>query len=221
MKVYYYINGVDFVSYGVKVSGSTGLLNALKMKEPVKVTWPDQHGEVVDLTAPRYEARDIILECFIKAASSTAFILAVQTFLAAFQKAGMQRLMIDVDDSVETRKPLLYEVYLQEDFEVKKKWNATHMIGTFTLKVREPEPVKRVYKFVAAVGAMTVNMTITTPDPVNIYWGDGTNVLDIVTASGQKSCTYTVAGTYYIVITGVIENITNVTTNATSVWSRL
>lgn len=221
MKVYYYINGVDFVSYGVKVSASTGLLSALKMKEPIKVTWPDQHGEVMDLVAPRYEAREITFECFIKAASSTAFILAVQAFLAAFQNTGLQRLMIDVDDSVETRKPLLYEVYLQEDFEVKKKWNPTHMVGTFTLKLREPEPVKRVYKFVAATGAMTVNMTITTPDPVNIYWGDSEHDYDINTASGQQSHTYDTAGTYYLVLTGVIENITGVTTTATLVWTRL
>lgn len=221
MKVYYYINGVDFVSYSVKVSASTGLLSALKMKEPVKVTWPDQHGEVVDLAAPRYEARDISLECFIKAASSTAFIIAVQTFLAAFQKAGLQRLMIDVNDDVVTRKPLVYEVFLQEEIEVKKKWNPTHMVGTFTLKLREPEPVKRVYKFVAATGAMTVTMTITTPDPVNIYWGDGAHVYDIITGSGNQSHTYTAVGTFYIVITGVIENITNVTTTATLIWSRL
>lgn len=221
MKVYYYINGVGFSTFGVKVSASDGLLSALKMKEPVRVTWPDQHGEVVDLVAPRYEAREITLECFIKAASSTAFILAVQTFLAAFQKAGLQRLMIDVDDSVVTRKPLVYEIYLQEEFEVKKKWNQTHMIGTFSLKLREPEPVKCVYKFVAAIGAMTVTFTITTTDPVNIYYGDGSNHLDVVTASGQKSHTYATEGTFYIIITGVIENITAVTTTGTQVWSRL
>ena len=221
MIVNYYINGIAFTTFGVKVSGSKGLLNGLKIKEPLKVTWPDQHGEVVDLAAPRYEAREITLECFIKAASSTAFILAVQTFLAAFQKAGLQRLMIDVNDAVETRKPLLYEVYMAEGPDITKKWNATLMIGTFTLTLQEPEPVKCVYKFVPATGAMTVTFTITTTDPVNIYYGDGSNHLDVVTASGQKSHTYTTEGTFYIIITGVIENITAVTTTGTQVWSRL
>jgi len=221
MKVYYYINGIDFATYGVKVSGSTGLLSALKMKEPLKVTWPDQHGEVVDLVAPRYEAREITLECFIKAANSTAFILAVQTFLAAFQKTGMQRLMIDVDDAVETRKPLLFEVYLQEDFEVKKKWNATHMIGTFTLKLREPEPVKRVYKFVATAESLEVSIELTSADPINIYFGDGSSQLDVTTATGVVTHSFGSAGTYYLVLTGVIESIINVTTTATLVWSRL
>jgi hypothetical protein len=221
MTVSYYINGIAFTTYGVKVSGSKGLLNGLKMKEPLKVTWPDQHGEVVDLAAPRYEAREITLECFIKAASSTAFILAVQTFLAAFQKAGLQRLMIDVNDAVVTRKPLLYEVYIADGPDVTKKWNATLMIGTFSLNLREPEPVKRVYSFVAATGAMTVTITLTTTDPINIYLGDGTVQNDVLTATGQVSHTYTTAGTFYLVLTGVIDSISAVTTTATLVWTRL
>lgn len=198
-------------------------MNALKMKEPLKVTWTDQHGDVVDLATPRYEARIITLECFIKAATPTAFILALQTFIAAFQKNGLQRLMIDVDDGVETRKPLLYEIYQCEDIEISKKWNQAKMIGTFTLKLREPEPVKKVYKFDANIGTgvVTVNMTLTTTDPINIYWGDGQHIYDVTTSTGQVSRTYTATGTYYIVLTGVIENITTVTTNATEVWSRL
>jgi hypothetical protein len=221
MKVNYYINGVHFDTYGVKVSGSRGLLNALKMREPVKVIWPDHHGEVIDLAAPRYESREIILECYIKAAHSTAFILAVQSFLAAFQAIGLQRLMIDVNDGQATRKALVYEVYPYDEVEISKKWNATLMIGTFNLKIREPEPVKRVYKFVAATGAMTANLTITTADPVNVYWGDGNNDLDVTTATGQIINIYAAEGTYYIVISGVIENITGITTNCTLVWTRL
>jgi len=221
MKVNYYINGVDFITYGVRVSGSSGLLSGLKMKKPVKVTWPDHHGEVVDLAAPRYESREIILDCFIRADNSTDFIVAMQTFLAAFQKSGLQRLMIDVDDDDVDRKPLVYEVYLEDDIDVTKKWKASQMIGTFTLKLLEPEPVKRVYKFVAETESMSVTMTITTDDPVNIYWGDGGHEYDITTDSGQQSNEYTTEGTYYIVITGVIDNITDVTTTATLIWSKL
>jgi hypothetical protein len=221
MKVYYYINGVEFRALGVKVSGSSGLVSPLKMRDPKKVVWPDHHGEVVDLAAPRYEAREITLDCFIKADSSTAFIAAVQTFLAAFQKPGLQRLMVEVDDGVVTRKPLVYEVYLQEDFDVKKKWNANHMVGTFSMKLREPEPVKRVYKFIAAAGALSVSFAVTTTKPVNIYYGDGSHSFDVVTASDTITHNYAQAGTYYIIITGVIEDITSVTTAATLIWSKL
>lgn len=221
MTVTYYINGVTFSSLGVKVSQSKGIVDALKMREPSKVTWPDHHGEVVDLAAPRYESREITLDCFIEADSSTAFILAAQAFIAAFQKAGLQRLMIDVNDGVVTRKPLVYEVYMSEGLDLTKDWNATKMIGTFSLKLKEPEPVKRVYKFVATAGAMTVTMTVTTSKPVNIYWGDGSSNLDVVTGTGQVSRVFATEGTFYIVITGVIEDISSVTTTATLVWSKL
>jgi hypothetical protein len=221
MKVYYYINGVDFATFGVKVSASTGLLSSLKMKDPQKVTWPDHHGDVIDLTAPRYEAREITLDCFIKASNSTSFITAIQTFLAAWQKSGLQRLMIDVNDGDVTRKPLVYEIYLQDEFEVQKKWNPTFMIGTFSIKLREPEPVKRVYKFVAATGTMTVSFAVTTTEPVNLYFGDGNHSFDVVTGSGTISHTYATAGIYYIIITGVIEDISAVTTAATLIWNKL
>lgn len=222
MKVDYYINGVSFRSLGVKVSASSGLIDSLKIKEPAKASWPDQHGEVVDLAAPRYQSRAIELSCYIKADSSTAFILAVQTFVAAFQKSGLQQLRVEVDDGVVTRKPLLYLVYLADEVSITKKWSQANLVGTFTLKLIEPEPVKRIYKFVAvSPGALEVTMTVTSTEPVNVYWGDGNNDLDVTTSSLEISNTYAAAGTYYIVVTGVIENITGIVTTATEVWSRL
>lgn len=221
MTVTYYVNGTDFNTYGVKVSGSRGLIDPLKMKSPDKVTWPDHHGECPDLAAPRYESREISLDCYIKAASSTAFILALQTFSAAWQKAGLQRLMIDVNDGSPTRKPLLYEVYLEAGLQVSKKWKEGKMIGTFTLVLREPEPVKRVYSFVASAGSLMASMTVVSDEPVNIYWGDQSDDLNVDTDSGELIHTYSTAGTYYIIITGVIEDITDVITDATLVWSKL
>ena len=129
--------------------------------------------------------------------------------------------MIEVDDTVVTRKSLLYEVFLQEEIDLQKKWNATHMIGTFNLKLREPEPVKCVYKFVAIAEALEVSIQLTTTDPINIYFGDGSSQFDVLTATGEVNHSYASAGTYYLVLTGVIENITAVTTTATLVWNRL
>jgi len=217
MNIEYYINGVAFSTDGVYVSQSTGIIDALKMREPAKITWPDHHGEVVDLVAPRYETREIKLECFIKASSKEAFQANVKTFIERFQKAGTQRLMIIVD----VLKPLVYEVYLPSGFQISKTWNDTNMEGTFDLELREPEPVKRVYKFTAVTGALTTTIAVTTTDPVNIYWADGNHSFDVVTSSGTISHTYATAGTYYIIITGVIENISAVTTAATLVWTRL
>lgn len=217
MTISYYINGVNFTTDSVYVSQSTGLIGALKMREPVKQVWPDHHGEVMDLAAPRFESRTIRLDCFMKATSKEDFLTKVKTFLERFQQAGLQRLMVVVD----TTKPLVFQVYLSEETTVSKTWSDTQMTGTFTLVLREPEPVKKVYKYISASGSMTVTMTVTSADPVNIYWGDGTVTYDVTTASGQQSHTYATEATNYIVISGIIENITGVTTTATLVWSKL
>lgn len=217
MTIEYYINGVAFSTDGVYVSASDGIIDALAMREPTKVIWPDHHGEVVDLSAPRYESRVIKLHCFIKASSKEAFQANVKTFIDRFQKAGTQRLMIIVDSS----KPLVYEVYLPSGFEIEKSWSDSDMEGTFNLELRESEPLKKVYKFIATGGSMSVSVTMTTTDPVNISWGDGSKTYDVITSTGAVSHTYSIAGTYYIIISGVIENISSVTTAATLVWSKL
>lgn len=217
MAIYYYINGVDFTTDGIYVSASKGIVGGLKLRRPVTQEWPDYHGEVVDMGAPRYEARDITLECFMKATTKENFLSAVQTFLGRWMTAGMKRLMIVVDST----KPLVYDVYLTQGPEIEKKWNDATMVGTFSLKLREPEPVKRVYRFVAATGALSVSVTVTSVKPVTIYWGDGSVSYDITTASGAQVHAYAAAGTYYISIAGVIEDVTGVTTGATQIWSKL
>jgi hypothetical protein len=213
----YYINGVNFTTDGVYVSKSQGIIGGIKLRQPVRQEWPDYHGEVVDMAAPRYEARDITLECFMKATSKEDFLSGMQTFMARWMTGTMKRLMIVVDAA----KPLVYDVYLTMGPDVDKKWNDSTMVGTFSLKLREPEPVKRVYSFVAAAGALSVSVTVASTKAVTIYWGDGSVSYDIVTGSGAQVHAYASAGTYYISIAGVIEDVTGVTTGATLVWSKL
>jgi len=217
MAINYYINGVNFTTDGIYVSDSKGIVGGLKLRRPVTQEWPDYHGEVVDMAAPRYEARDIILECFMKASTKENFLTNVQTFLARWMSAGMKRLMIVVDSA----KPLIYDVYLSQGPDIDKKWNDATMVGTFSLKLREAEPVKMIYRFIAATGALSVSVTITSVKPVTIYWGDGAVNYDITTASGAQVHAYAGAGTYYISIAGVIEDVTGVTTGATQIWSKL
>ena len=44
MEVKYYIEGVDFSQYGVRVADSVSTIGKLKMKEPFKVDWHNYHG---------------------------------------------------------------------------------------------------------------------------------------------------------------------------------
>jgi hypothetical protein len=213
----YYINGINFTTDGVYVSESKGIVGGLKLRKSITQEWPDYHGEVVDVAAPRYEARDITLECFIKATSKELFMTNLQTFLGRWMSAGMKRLMIIAD----TARPLIYDIYLTQSPDVDKKWNDATMVGTFSLKLREPEPVKRIYRFTAAAGALEVSVAVTSTKAVSIYWGDGGVNYDVVTGSGAQTHSYAAAGTYYISIAGVIEDVTGVSTGATQIWSKL
>jgi hypothetical protein len=227
----YLLDGVDFKDFGVFVSSSKGILDALKMKEPLRLEWDGYHGEAIDLTRPRMQARDITINCFIEnAGGKITFVKAVKEFLEQFftphkqqegnatlVAAGLHRLTIDIHPT----KALIYEVYMPDGAEIEKEWNDKKMVGTFTLKLREPEPVKRVLKhFRVNESSKTVTITLTSQKLVNIYWGDGTTTQDVY---GTTTIThdYTENGEYYVVITGVIEDITSFSTNAIIVWNKL
>lgn len=66
-----------------------------------------------------------------------------------------------------------------------------------------------------------VRITITTSKLVNIYWGDGTTTQDVYGTNKTITHNYAINGDYYIVITGVIEDIEEFTTNAIIVWDKL
>ena len=215
----YYLDGVDFKDYNVKVSDSNGIVDGLKIKTPFTVNWDSEHGEIVDLTRPRYEAREITLDCFITAKGKVDFVNKVNNFLQQFRTAGSHRLTIDINPN----KPLVYEVYLTDGAPIKKRWDDDLMVGTFTIKLREPEPVKRVLKHIALNGTMEVTITLTSTKLYNIHWGDGSHDYDI--GGDGKAVTvkhtYTAAGNYFPIITGIIEDIKDFSTNAIVVWNIL
>lgn len=214
MELNYFINGVNFKNYGVHVSDSDGIIDNLPMKEPFRVQWDDYHGEVIDLTRPRYDVRTIKLSCFIEGVGKDEFLDRVKAFLSQFEKPGTQRLMLQVH----TTKPLVYEVYLRESINLRKKWSDSLMVGTFELVLREPEPLKRVVKF---SGAGLVFLTMSTQKLVNIYWGDGQADKDISGSAFTFYHTYAEGGDHYAIITGVIEEIIGFSTTGTVVWNRL
>lgn len=231
----YLLDGVDFKTYGVSVKMGKGFTDGLKMKEPLKVEFDGYHGEAIDLSRPRYEAREITLECFIdKVGGKMAFVQAMQEFLEQFRAkhklptgtlanaelcpVGLHRLTLDIHPT----KPLIYEVYLPDATNVEKEWNDKRMTGTFTLVLREPEPVKRVLKHMRTSDAnKRISITISTSKLVNIYWGDGTTTQDVCGTNVTVTHDYAENGEYYAVITGVIEDIEAFSTNAIVVWNKL
>jgi hypothetical protein len=214
----YLIAGINFKEFGINVSESSGILDRPKLKSPFKVDWPDYHGEVIDLTRKRVEAREIELKCWMKADGKMDFVTKLNSFLEIFQTDGTQRLTIDIHPT----KPLLFEVYNESGISVSKRWNDKLMVGTFTLKLKEPDPVKRVVRH-QRISEATKNLsiTMTTAKAVTIYWGDGTKDMDVYGENITLSHNYNQTGTFYAVIGGVIEEITNFSTNGIVVWSRI
>ena len=214
----YKIDGVDFKEYGVFVSGSRGILNRPKMKTPAELSWDNYHGKAVDLQHKYLEPREIILDCFIKADNKNDFIVMVSRFQQLFDKKGTNRLSIEVHPV----KPLIYEVYCQDVIDVSKTWNDALMVGTFQLKLIEPEPVKRILKHIRISDATkTCTITMTTAKMVNVYWGDGSVDYDIEGEEIIITHDYADNGDYFPVITGCIDEITDFETNAIVVWSKL
>lgn len=214
----YTLDGVDFREYGVFVSDSDGVLNRPKLKQLASISWDNYHGEDVDLNHKYYEPREITLSCFIKAKTKNNFIVQMSRFEQQFDKQGLHRLMIDVHPT----KPLIYEVYCKDEISVSKKWNDELMVGTFKLKLTEPQPVKRVLKHIrVSESTKTCTINITTHKYVNIFWGDGMVDEDISGRDVQVSHNYKENGEYFPVITGCIDEIESFTTNAIIVWNKL
>lgn len=231
----YLLDGVDLKEYGVFVSASKGLLDGLKMKEPHKVEFDGYHGTAVDLSRPRFEEREITLECFITTTGGKLeFVRKVKAFLDQFSArhnvaegatlnadlcpAGLHRLMVDIHPV----KALVYEVYLPDATSIEKTWNDARMTGTFTLKLVEPEPVKKVLKHIRTNSSnASTQLSLTTTKLVNIYWGDGTTTQDVYGNNTTVGHSYAENGEYLIIITGVIEDIEAFATDDIVIWDKV
>ena len=103
-----------------------------------------------------------------------------------------------------------------------KEWSDTLMVGTFKLKLVEPEPVKRVMKHIR-IGESTKTCTVklTSSKYLNIYWGDGKVDYDVCGENLTINHEYASNGDYFPVVTGCIDEITSFETNAIVVWEKI
>lgn len=218
--VEYYIDGKNMKDFGVYVSASSGLLGRLERKESLEVDWDNYHGKVIDLKRPRYKERTITLDCFIEASSRSEFVNWVNLFMEQFDKEGTVRLKCEYDGKA---KPLVYEVYVPDDVDVDKTWgtyNNDIMVGTFSLKLVECEPVKRVLRHIGNANSKAT-ITVTSTKFLNVYWGDGSHTFNVHGADVALEHTYEEAGEYDIIVSGVIEDIEEFSTNAIVIWEKL
>jgi hypothetical protein len=199
MSIIYKLDGIDFKNYSIYVSEGKGILDDPKPKKRFSRSWDNQHGESIDLRERFVEPREITLECFVKSSSNAALIIKTQAIRALFAASGLRRLSIQVD----TAQPLIFDVYLKDQITYKKKWRSGSNVATFTLKLVDPAPVKRVIAFTLSVNKV-VGLDFISSEPYRIFWGDG-SYTDHVT--GGVSHTYSSFGKYYVAVCGNIDKV--------------
>ncbi|MCF2498408.1 LamG domain-containing protein [Dyadobacter chenhuakuii] len=211
--VQFHINNINFQSLGIIVEHLDGILQMPDRKDPLTVDWEDYHGEVVDLMKPVFGVREIELRCWMKAASQDELVSKWLQLRQIFESPGTQRLQIDAGT-----KPLLFDVYHKERLEPSNKWrNVGPYFARFTLKLREPEPVKRVLK----VSGSSVSITLTSRKLLSISWGDGQRTMNVYGNGVTVSHSYGGSVDRYVVISGNIEDITGFSTDAVIVWNKI
>lgn len=217
----YFLGGVSFNDLDLYVESSTGVLDLPKLKTPTSVDWADYHGEVIDLSEKRYQAREITLNCWLRAKGKMDFTERVNRVYDILRQDGTQRLMI----SIHPTKPLVYEVYCEDGVAPSKRWHDDKMIGTFSLKLKEPDPVKRVIRHQRMNYATSeLKIELKSDKMITIYWGDGEVTADVYgdcTGDNAIKHTYADNGIYYAIVGGVIEEITEFSTNGIVVWNKL
>ena len=219
--VEYYINGINFKEFGVYVSKANGLVGQLERKEGATAEYDTYHGRAYDYNYVRYKERKISLECFIEAHSRSAFIEWMDHFFEQFRLKGTRRLRVEYNGST---KPLVYDVMMLEGADPDKtfpKYEEKTMVGTFTLNLEEPDPVKMVLRHIGSTANSQSSITVTTAKKLAISWGDGEFTRGIVGTNQTVTHTYANAGVYDIIVSGNIEDIENLTTNDIVVWQKL
>lgn len=217
----YYWDGYNiFTTYSVNVSATRGILDVPKMKDVLKYSWPDQPGESVDLTAPQFDPKEFSMDFWIQGTTLLDCQQKMNTFIKALilpiAATGTHRLQIDVDSVT----PLVYQVYCPEGVSSNIRFNPASRIISFTVKFREPEPVKRVYRWTAV--PYLVGFSMVASKPINFYWGDATMTADQISDTVLTiNHTYTTTGTKYIIITGDLAAISYLSTTATLVCDKL
>lgn len=216
----YQIDGYDFADSGVGVTKGTGLLDRPKHKKATQTDWADMNGYYIDLSKRKYEARTITLECFIKADGMMDFADKVETFIGKFETAGLHELRITLTDAT---RPLFYHVYLDEAVSVDKTWNDSAMVGKFTLKLIEPEPIKAVYSWTGGTNVTTVQSGDNATAHFTVRYSDDDTATQIK-ANGSSSKTVDAGVTAYVCVYGDIDEVTSITNSnstAKTIWERL
>lgn len=195
--------------YGVNVEKSD--IEVPNFKKQDEYNWPYLNGKSIDLSQRRYDKRKITLTGWMKAANKQSAIDNLNALRKAFDKESLIRLRVSfIDDSgnVQTgTKGLFFLVYLESLKLNKAKWKRGQQIWPVEIILTEPSPIKRVYKVGGATDSGEITITYTSSSEFNIHWGDGEVDYDCIGSNQVIGHKYNSFQTHYIIITGVIKDI--------------
>ncbi|MBP1165033.1 hypothetical protein JOE44_001917 [Chryseobacterium sp. PvR013] len=160
------INGRDFSEFGINVQDSKGVLDGLKPRERNSYTWAEYHGKQYDLSKPFYEARELELQCWLRASDSNRLTENFNSFISLFDTRSTKRFTIEPFGN----KEYAYEVLLNGPAELTKEFRDGIMYGSFTLKLIEPNPIKKILKTTLD----TFKLSYEIDSETGIFFGDGT-----------------------------------------------
>ena len=210
-RIIYTVAGVDLANYGIVVTSADGLMDLPKPRGRTAQEWTDTHGQMISTGRPLYSAREIKLSCAMPCEGLGDFAQKATAVKELFMGGDLITLTAAIGDTL-----LPFLVYVDDEISFTRKWAGGKLIASFSVKLIEPEPLKRVYKAIAA----SVKLAITTPTPVNVYWGDGKTQYDA--QSSTIAHQYSDGKTSHIVIiTGNINNLTSTLTNSSLLWNLL
>lgn len=135
------LNGKYFKDFGVGISSSDGILGELKPKKQDTKDWSEYNGVALDLTKkPKYEAREFTLSGWIVGADWLTMLNNFNALFGEFRNAGKQRLLLDVFG----QKTLVFDVRCDDEIKLKKTFKQGKMVGMFSLKLIEHNPIKKI-----------------------------------------------------------------------------
>ena len=202
--VIYSLNGQKLKDYKVYISESKGLLDKLKPKNRVSYDWAEYHGKAVDTSPAKYEEREITLSGWIEGENWQEIKRNFDRLLSEFDKEGLVRLVVDFGDK------LVFDVYLYDGVELNKNFSQGQTIGRFTLKMKEPNPIKKTLSI--GRGRFNLKFTALSWIDININ-GINRSMKGNVDIHEDLS-----ENENYITIAGNLEDIKNLETNATILW---
>ena len=216
--VIYSINGRFFKDFGVYIEDSKGLLDKPKPKPRKSYDWAEQHGKQIDLSPTKYEEQEIELKGWVEGDNWAEMKANFDTLLSEFDKKGLVRMLVDFGSV------LVFDVYLVDGVELKKIFKEGKIIGRFTLKLKSPRPIKKV--FVLKGNSLQISFTSKDWLVMNIDGVDETlkGVVSISRAIPNRVLSSTqYAGentetTHYITLSGNIDQIKKLNTNAKELW---